>query len=164
MRKYFLKHPSPIGELWLVSDSSSLLSISFNCPSDIDDCIPEDTPALRAAERWLDEYFDGGMPDIRSVPFRMEGTPFEREVWSILLTIGYGKTMTYGEIAAVIAERRGMKRMSAQAVGGAVGRNRLPVLIPCHRVLGKDGRITGYTGGIGKKIRLLEIEKTEWRW
>ena len=163
MRRYLKKYPSGIGELWLVSDEEYLLSISFERP-DSNDCIIEDTPALRAAERWLEEYFGGGRPDICSVPFRMEGTPFEREVWAILLTIGYGKTMTYGEIAAVIAARRGMKRMSAQAVGGAVGRNRLPVLIPCHRVLGKDGRITGYAGGIDKKIRLLEIENIYWRW
>ena len=163
MRKYLRKYPSEIGELFLVSDEKSLLSISFERP-DSNDYIIEDTPALRAAERWLEEYFSGGMPDICSVPFRMEGTPFEEEVWSILLTIGYGKTMTYGDIAAVIAERRGMKRMSAQAVGGAVGRNRLPVLIPCHRVLGKNGRVTGYSGGIDKKIRLLEIENIRWRW
>lgn len=163
MRKYLRKYPSEIGELFLVSDEKSLLSISFERP-DSNDYIIEDTPALRAAERWLEEYFSGGMPDICSVPFRMEGTPFEEEVWSILLTIGYGKTMTYGDIAAVIAERRGMKRMSAQAVGGAVGRNRLPVLIPCHRVLGKSGRITGYSGGIEKKIKLLEIENIRWRW
>jgi methylated-DNA-[protein]-cysteine S-methyltransferase len=163
VRKYLRKYPSEIGELFLVSDEKSLLSISFERP-DSNDYIIEDTPALRAAERWLEEYFSGGMPDICSVPFRMEGTPFEEEVWSILLTIGYGKTMTYGDIAAVIAERRGMKRMSAQAVGGAVGRNRLPVLIPCHRVLGKSGRITGYSGGIEKKIKLLEIENIRWRW
>ena len=163
MRKYLRKYTSPIGVLYLVSDEEYLLSISFDRP-DSNDYIIEDTTALRAAERWLEEYFGGGMPDICSVPFRMEGTPFEEEVWSILLTIGYGKTMTYGEIASLIAERRGMKRMSAQAVGGAVGRNRLPVLIPCHRVLGKNGKLTGYSGGIDKKIRLLEIENIEWRW
>lgn len=164
MRLYLGVCPSPLGILYLVSDESSLLSISFSYPENGDEFILADTAAIKAARQWLKRYFRGENPPLSSVPFRLEGTSFEKDVWEILLTIDYGKTTTYGEIASLIAQKREISRMSAQAVGGAVGRNRLPVLIPCHRVLGKGGRLTGYTGGIEKKIILLEIEKVVWRW
>ena len=89
---------------------------------------------------------------------KLEGTEFRKAVWKILLTIPYGESMTYGEIAAIIAKQRGISRMSAQAVGGAVGHNPISIIVPCHRVLGADGSLTGYAGGIEKKIALLKIE------
>ena len=100
--------------------------------------------------RWLDIYFSGKEPDF-TPPLSMRTTPFRKAVWEIMLTIPYGQTMTYGEIAGIIAEQRGIDRMSAQAVGGAVGHNSISLIIPCHRVIGTDGSLTGYAGGIDKK-------------
>ena len=90
----------------------------------------------------------------------MQTTPFRKQVWEIMLKIPYGKTITYGEIAAKIAKKNGLKKMSAQAVGGAVGHNAIPIIIPCHRVIGADGSLIGYSAGISKKIKLLELEKS----
>ena len=92
-------------------------------------------------------------------PLKMQTTSFRKQVWEIMLTIPYGKTMTYGEIAAKIAQKKGLKKMSAQAVGGAVGHNAIALIIPCHRVIGTNGRLTGYAGGISKKVKLLQLEK-----
>ena len=111
-------------------------------------------------KRWLDIYFSGKEPDF-TPPLRMKTTLFRRAVWEIMLTIPYGKTMTYGEIAKKIAEQKGIKQMSAQAVGGAVGHNSISLIIPCHRVVGANGSLTGYAGGIDKKIKLLTLEKAD---
>lgn len=110
--------------------------------------------------RWLDIYFSGRDPGFTPQLF-LEGSSFRREVWDILLTIPYGRTMTYGQIAGIIAEQRGLDRMSAQAVGGAVGHNPVSLIVPCHRVVGADGSLTGYAGGIGRKAKLLTVEKAE---
>ena len=107
--------------------------------------------------RWLDIYFTGRQPDFIP-PLLMRGSAFRQRVWEVLLTIPFGQTMTYGEIAHLIAEERGLESMSAQAVGGAVGRNSISLIIPCHRVVGADGSLTGYAGGIDKKIWLLKME------
>ena len=112
---------------------------------------------LKDALRWLDIYFSGQKPDFLP-KLHLIGTDFQREVWDILLEIPYGQTVTYGEIARKIADKRGLKTMSAQAVGGAVGHNRVSVIVPCHRVIGSDGSLTGYAGGIERKIKLLDIE------
>lgn len=112
---------------------------------------------LNEAENWLDLYFKGIDPG--PIPkLHMIGSAFQLRVWEILLTIPWGKTMSYGEIAKQIAAERGIKRMSAQAVGGAVGRNPISVIVPCHRVIGSDGSLTGYGGGLDKKIALLNLE------
>ena len=95
------------------------------------------------------------------MPLHFTGTDFQNEVWEILYTIPYGKTMTYGEIAKKIAEKKGLKRMSAQAVGGAVSHNEISVIVPCHRVVGTNGSLTGYAGGIEKKAALLKLEKAD---
>ena len=115
---------------------------------------------LKDALRWLDIYFSGQKPDFLP-KLHLIGTDFQREVWDILLEIPYGQTVTYGEIARKIADKRGLKTMSAQAVGGAVGHNRVSVIVPCHRVIGSDGSLTGYAGGIERKIRLLDIEQPD---
>lgn len=120
----------------------------------------QDTPALSAARRWLDIYFSGKEPDLLP-PLCPVGSAFRQAVWQILLQIPYGQTTTYGEIARQLAEEQGLPRMSAQAVGGAVGHNAISVIIPCHRVVGTNGSLTGYAGGIDKKIRLLELEHTD---
>ncbi|MCR4600367.1 MAG: methylated-DNA--[protein]-cysteine S-methyltransferase, partial [Clostridia bacterium] len=114
-------------------------------------------PVFEQVVRWLDEYFAGKQPDF-TPPLLMRGTRFRRDVWEILLTIPYGKTVTYGEIADRISKRRGGGRVSAQAIGGAVAHNPISLIVPCHRVIGADGSLTGYAGGLDRKARLLELE------
>ena len=113
---------------------------------------------LSDAGRWLDSYFLGKEPDI-SVPLHLIGTEFQREVWKELLLINYGETRSYGEIAESIAKRRGLDKLSARAVGSAVGHNPISLIVPCHRVVGSDGSLTGYAGGIERKQRLLSLEQ-----
>ncbi len=112
-----------------------------------------ETPALVAARRWLDAYFAGERPDVTDVPLAPRGTAFQRRVWDALLAISYGETRTYGELAAELGS-------SPRAVGTAVGRNPISVIVPCHRVLGADGSLTGYAGGLARKQALLELEQT----
>ena len=111
-------------------------------------------------DKWLGIYFSGKEPHF-TPPLSMKTTEFRKKVWKILLTIPYGKTMTYGEIAEKIAKDSGKAKMSAQAVGGAVGHNSISLIIPCHIVVGTNGSLTGYAGGIEKKKKLLELEKTD---
>lgn len=113
---------------------------------------------LKETKRWLDIFFSGKEPDFMPI-LHITGSPFQKEVWKILLEVSYGKTTTYGEIAKIIAENRGLHKMSAQAVGGAVGHNPISIIIPCHRVIGSNGSLTGYAGGIDKKIYLLNNER-----
>jgi len=115
-------------------------------------------PVFLALENWLADYFAGQnrRPDFRLKP---KGTAFQEAVWKLLLKIPYGKTTTYGDLAKKIAAKRNLARMSAQAIGGAVGRNPISILIPCHRVIGADGSLTGYAGGLDKKIALLRLEQ-----
>ena len=114
-------------------------------------------PVFDRTAAWLDIYFDGRIPDF-TPKIALNDTDFRREVWDILLTIPYGQTMTYGEIAAIIAQKRGTASISAQTVGGAVGRNPISIIVPCHRVIGANGSLTGYAGGIERKAALLRLE------
>ncbi len=160
--KYMSRYESPLGEVTLVADDKSLVGLwfigqknyMFNIDSDVKS---EDNSILIEAKEWLDAYFEGKNPD-KVLPLHFKGTDFQKEVWKILYTIPYGKTMTYGEIAKMIAKKRGIKRMSSQAIGGAISHNPIAIIVPCHRVIGSDGRLTGYAGGIGIKKRLLELE------
>lgn len=114
-------------------------------------------PEFAQAKEWLNIYFSGKMP--KAVPpLDLKGSAFQLAVWEILQKIPYGRTVTYGEIASEIAKKRGISRMSAQAVGGAVGRNKISIIVPCHRVIGADGSLTGYAGGLDKKRFLLALE------
>ena len=117
----------------------------------------ESLPIFKDTCRWLDMYFSGKKPSF-TPPIQMRTTPFRKQVWEILLQIPYGHTMTYGEISDKIAKEKGIKKMSAQAVGGAVGHNSISLIIPCHRVVGANGKLTGYAGGLDKKIYLLKLE------
>lgn len=117
-----------------------------------------DTPVFEQVKQWLTIYFSGREPDFMP-PIHMIGTPFQLSVWEILRKIPYGETVTYGDIAKEIAVQKGLSRMSAQAVGGAVGHNEISVIVPCHRVVGTNGSLTGYAGGIDKKVKLLTLEK-----
>lgn len=159
---YIYHYISPLGGITLASDGETLTGLWFDGQKYFGDTLgstQEEKPlsVFRAAREWLDIYFGGKDPGF-TPPLRMKATPFRRTVWEILLTIPYGLTMTYGEIARRIAEKNGLTAMSAQAVGGAVGHNPISLIIPCHRVVGSDGSLTGYAGGIERKLKLLEKE------
>ncbi len=120
-----------------------------------------DMPIFDAAKRWLDRYFAGERPTISELPLAPRGSEFRQGVWDILCEIPYGEVITYGDIAKKMAVKMNKKRMSSQAVGGAVGHNPISIIIPCHRVVGSNGSLTGYGGGIGTKIKLLELERVD---
>lgn len=148
---------SPLGPIILCTDGTALTAVVFPGQKFEKNHIPTDAtfgkrPILENAKVWLSRYFEGEIPDFLP-PMLPKGTPFQQRVWQRLLEIPYGQTVTYGELAKVL----GCK--SAQAVGGAVGRNPISILIPCHRVVGADGSLTGYAGGVEKKEFLLAIEK-----
>lgn len=160
--QYTTTYQSPMGEMLLACDEIGLTGIWFeggkyfaqNLETEHE---KKETPVLKDAKCWLDIYFSGQEPDFMP-PVHLIGSPFQLSVWKILQQIPYGKTTTYGEIAKEIAKERGLSRMSAQAVGGAVGHNKISIIIPCHRVVGTNGSLTGYAGGLEKKVKLLEIE------
>ncbi len=154
--------PSSFDNLLLVSDGDLLTGLHFIGSQKTEELMwvgeKSDLPIFRETQRWLDSYFSGRQPDF-TPRYKLENvTPFRQEVSDIMCTIPFGQTMTYGEIAMQIARRHGMRRMSAQAVGGAVGWNPICLIIPCHRVMGSGGQLTGYGGGINNKIALLELE------
>ena len=151
-------YESPLGRIVMESDGERLTALRFEDGEQA----PEtgNLPVFRETDRWLDEYFSGRDPGF-TPPLLPQGTPFRRAVWEILLAIPYGRTMTYGKIAEEMAARMNVPKMSAQAVGGAVGHNPVSLIIPCHRVVGSDGSMTGYAYGTGRKIRLLELEHAD---
>ena len=154
---------TPLGEVRLRSDGKSLTGLWFvgqvNDAKDNHDIeIKDDLPIFGQVERWLENYFSGKQTAI-TILLQPKGTIFQEEVWKILQEIPYGETMTYGEIAQRIAKEKGIATYSAQAVGQAVGKNPISILIPCHRVLGKNGALTGYAGGVHRKEQLLKLER-----
>ena len=154
------RYASPLGGLLLAADEQGLIGLWFDGARHFAANLPEvreekRTPILDEAARWLDEYFAGREPDF-TPPLHPIGSPFQQAVWRLLLEIPYGRTITYGALARRLAGENG--RMSAQAVGGAVGHNGISLIIPCHRVVGADGSLTGYAGGVDKKLRLLQLE------
>ncbi len=162
----FLQHyNSPLGGILLAADEIGLTGLWFDGQKYFARGLPaehveQNTPVLSEAKRWLDIYFTGREPDF-TPPLHPIGSVFRQAVWEILLQIPYGQTTTYGEIARQLAAKLGLPRMSAQAVGGAVGHNEVSIIIPCHRVVGTSGSLTGYAGGIDKKVKLLELEHTD---
>ena len=159
---YIWHYDSPLGVLSLESDGTALTGIRFDRqghPADASEraCEEKWLPVFDETCRWLDIYFSGKAPDF-TPKLKVHASPFQERVWKILLTIPFGGTMTYGQVAAILAQEKGLKRMSAQAVGGAVGRNPIPLIIPCHRVIGTAGRLVGYTPGLDKKTFLLRLE------
>ena len=161
------QYDSPLGGILLAADEIGLTGLWFDGEKYFADNLPAEhaerqTPILAEAARWLDIYFTGKEPGF-TPPLHPIGSPFRQAVWEILLQIPYGQTTTYGEIARQLAEKQGLEKMSAQAVGGAVGHNEISVIIPCHRVVGTSGSLTGYAGGIGKKVKLLELERADMR-
>ena len=155
---------SPLGGITLASSGEALTGLWFDGQKYYADTLQKEhkekaLPVFREADHWLDIYFSGGVPDFTPRLHLRTTSSFRKAVWDILLTIPYGQTTTYGEIANRIAKQKGIPRMSAQAVGGAVGHNPIALIIPCHRVVGTDGSLTGYAGGLEKKEWLLKMEK-----
>lgn len=156
---------SPLGGITAASDGSALTGLWFDGQKYFADTLSDkyeekNLPVFEQTDRWLDIYFSRKAPDF-TPPLLMKTTEFRRAVWEILLTIPFGQTMTYGEISEKISSQSGIARMSAQAVGGAVGHNPISLIIPCHRVVGKNGSLTGYAGGMDKKLKLLELENAD---
>ena len=160
---YTYSFPSPLGEMILVSDGTALTGLWFAgqrhlpplpSPQEGGEILPVFVRTLR----WLDDYFSGRAPG-EAPPVRLEGTVFRREVWALLTEIPYGQTVSYGELARRLSERRGGSCVSARAVGGAVGHNPVSLIVPCHRVVGADGSLTGYAGGVERKEKLLALER-----
>lgn len=183
--EYIQHYDSPLGGITIASNGNALTGLWFDGQKYFADTLTEKyeeqmLPVFGQTKEWLDIYFSGKEPDF-TPPLYMKTTEFRKKVWNIMLSIPYGETMTYGEIARKISEYpvgqnarenarpddvqdgfgKGMKRMSAQAVGGAVGHNSISIIIPCHRVVGADGSLTGYAGGIERKIGLLTLEKAD---
>lgn len=162
---YTMNYSSPLGEILLAADDIGLTGVWFYGQKYFAHGLPEESAegtvsALVRAKEWLDIYFGGNEPNFVP-PLHPVDSEFRREVWDILLKIPYGETVTYGDIARELAEKNGCAKMSAQAVGGAVGHNNISIIIPCHRVIGASGSLTGYAGGIDRKIALLTLEKAD---
>lgn len=159
--QYINRFPSPLGEMILASDGESLTGLWFlgqkYAPAPPAGPARAGLPVFAQARAWLAAYFQGQDPGPAPL-LRPAGTPFQQAVWQLLLEIPYGRTTTYKALAGQLAGQRGLESMSAQAVGGAVGRNPISILIPCHRVMGSDGSLTGYAGGLDRKRALLELE------
>ena len=160
--EYLTRYRSPLGGITLASDGEALTALRFE-----DRESPAGTPGpepggvrpdvFDRAIEWLDLYFGGEEPRF-TPPLKTQGTTFRKTIWELLLTIPYGRTATYGEIARTAAAKLGMPRLSAQAVGGAVGHNPIALIIPCHRVIGASGSLVGYGGGLDRKAYLLALE------
>ena len=163
---YTTDYSTPIGRLTLAADKhgDAITGAGFDGQkyfggtSGQDLVAKKDLEVFDDAKSWLDRYFGGERPSPDELPLAPCGSDFRQEVWKLLCEIPYGRVTTYGELAAETARRLGRERMSAQAIGGAVGHNPISVIIPCHRVIGADGSMTGYAGGIGLKEWLLSHE------
>lgn len=160
--QYTSTYQSPLGEILLACDEVGLTGLWFEGEKfyalGLDkERETREMPVFTKAKRWLDIYFSGREPDFMP-SLHMIGSSFQLSVWEILRQIPYGRTTTYGKIAKRLAAERGLPRMSAQAVGGAVGHNEISIIVPCHRVVGANGSLTGYAGGLQKKIKLLTYE------
>ncbi len=160
---YFTLYESPLGEITLYSKGAALCALRLSgqkhgFPKEAAER-RDDLPLFAEVKTWLDGYFAGHCPPVGEIPLAPQGSAFQKRIWAYLCAIPYGETVTYGALAKRAAEELGKSAMSAQAVGGAVGRNPISIMLPCHRVVGAGGKLTGYDGGLDKKIWLLEHEK-----
>ncbi len=159
---YMGQYCSPLGAITIACDEKAITGLWFDNQKYFGSTLSREAAQgehtlIKEAAMWLDDYFSGNKPNFLP-PLCCNSTPFRKEVCNIMLKIPYGETLSYGEIAKEIAKNRGIAKMSAQAVGGAVGHNPIAIMIPCHRVVGSGGNITGYAGGIERKLQLLELE------
>ena len=163
--EYIHHYDSPLGGITIASDGKAITGLWFDGQKDFADTLDKDfeekeLPVFKQTDQWLNIYFSGNAPGF-TPSLKMKTTPFRKAVWEIMLTIPFGQTMTYGMIADRIAKQKGLSRMSAQAVGGAVGHNAISLIIPCHRVVGTNGSLTGYAGGLDRKVKLLSLERVD---
>lgn len=160
--EYFNEYISPLGKILMKSDGEYLTNLYFiNEKNNYQSINNDNLEIFDITRKWLDIYFEGQIPDF-TPKYKMENlTDFRKEVINILLKIPYGKTITYNDIANIIAEKRGIKKMACQAIGKAIGWNPILIIIPCHRVIGKNGNLTGYSGGIENKLKLLKLERND---
>ena len=165
---YTSSYNSPVGKILLASKDNKLIGLWIEGQKHYLGTLKKETieekddnEILVRTKEWLDKYFSGERPNISDLDLAPIGNDFRQSVWKILCEIPYGQVITYGDIAKRIANQMNKKAMSAQAVGGAVGNNPISIIIPCHRVVGANGNLTGYAGGIDKKIKLLELEKVD---
>lgn len=161
---YSTTYASPLGVITLASEGENLVGLWLEGQKYHGGSLSgkmtgkNNLPIFKTARKWLDKYFAGQKPSPSELPLAPAGSAFQQEVWRILSEIPYGEVITYGDIAKKIALRKGKKSMSSQAIGGAVGHNPLSIIIPCHRVVGSNGSLTGYAAGIPTKIKLLKAE------
>lgn len=163
--QYIYKYLSPLGGITVAGNDSGLTGLWFDGQKYFADTLSEECeekmlPLFRQTKVWLDCYFSGKNPSF-TLPLQVKGSSFRLSVWKMLQQIPYGQTVTYGEIAKAVARQQAMPTVSAQAVGGAVGHNPISLIVPCHRVVGSNGSLTGYAGGISRKERLLILEGTD---
>ena len=163
--KYSYQTPEGFSNMIMNSDGEHLTGLWFENLRDTSkhdiNCEEKDLPIFKETSKWLDIYFKGNIPDF-TPKYKIENlTPFRKDVIDIMNEIPFGKTVTYNDISKIIAKKRGIERMSSQAVGGAVGWNPICIIIPCHRVVGSNGSLTGYGGGIKNKVALLTLEKND---
>ena len=155
-------YDAPYGRYVMAAEDGALTGLWLEgqkyFPSTLPEPSGEETEIFARIRRWLDDYFAGRQPDVSALPLAPKGSDFAQSVWRLLLEIPYGHTVTYGQLAARLAQQRGLAHMSAQAVGGAVGHNPISLIIPCHRVLGAKNQLTGYAGGLDVKTFLLKLE------
>lgn len=163
--KHIYQTPEGFSNMIMNSDGEYLTGLWFEDSRDsfkhIINCEEKDLEIFKETSKWLDIYFKGNIPDF-TPKYKIENlTPFRKDVIDIMNEIPFGKTVTYNDISKIIAKKRGIERMSSQAVGGAVGWNPICIIIPCHRVVGSNGSLTGYGGGIKNKVALLTLEKND---
>jgi len=163
--QYTNTYQSPVGGITMASDGESLTGLWFDGQKYFAGTLSKEhkersLAVFEQTNLWLTCYFQGKVPDF-TPPLLLNSTPFRCAVWELLRQIPYGTLVTYGELAGILAKQRGLETMSAQAIGGAVGHNPVSIIVPCHRVVGSDGSLTGYAGGIDKKIKLLTLEKVD---
>lgn len=163
--QYICKYQSPLGGITIAADNDGLIGLWFDGQKYFASTLSAGheekiLPVFEQARKWLDCYFGGENPSFMP-PLHLQGSPFRLAVWKLLQQIPYGQTITYGEIAREIVRQQGVQSISAQAVGGAVGHNPVSIIVPCHRVVGSNGSLTGYAGGISRKIQLLTLEQAE---
>lgn len=158
-------YDSPIGKMYFAADDGVLIGAWIEGQKYFPESLlneaeeNDDLEVFHKTKQWLNAYFAGKRPEISELNLSMRGSEFAKQVWNILCEIPYGETLTYGEIARKLAKMRGVERMSAQAIGGAVGHNPIAIIVPCHRVIGANGKLTGYAAGLDIKTKLLELEK-----
>ncbi len=160
---YTYHYDSPLGGITLASDGVALIGLWFDGQKYFKSTLSykyeeKILPIFNVTIKWLDIYFSGNNPNFTPL-LHLKTTPFRKTVWEVLASIPFGETMNYKEIAIIVARQKKINKMSAQAIGQAVGHNPISLIIPCHRVIGTDGNLIGYAGGIEKKIKLLFLEK-----